>query len=58
MGVDESGLDKLARLGFCHPRPADLTHRRAQGVTGLDHPKGEKCRRRPSGHAVTAGDHV
>ena len=38
MGQDESGLDQLARVGFAHPRPADLPDRRAEGVAGLDDP--------------------
>ena len=30
IGQDEPGLDQLARVGFAHPRPADLPDRRAR----------------------------
>ena len=35
-GQDEPGLHQLARVGFATLGPADLPHRRAQGVAGLD----------------------
>ncbi len=39
-GAEES-RPRPARAGrLPHPRPADLPHRRAQGVAGLDHPPG------------------
>ena len=40
IGVDEPGLDQLARSGLPHARPADLPDGRAQGVPRLDDPQG------------------
>ena len=59
MGMDEPGLDHLARVALRHPRPADLPDRRAQGVARLDDPQGRhRARgRRGDPHRLPEGLH-
>ena len=40
VGVEEAGMNQLARVGFSHAGAPDLPHGRPQGDAGLDHPPG------------------